>query len=55
MADILIGGLVLLAAVLAAGKIIKDKRAGQSACAGCSGCAHQRSCPGSQGQPHANQ
>jgi len=55
MADILIGGLVLLAAFLAAGKIIKDKRAGRSACAGCSGCAHQRSCPGSQGQPHVNQ
>lgn len=58
MVNWIIGGLVLLAAALAAGKLIRDRRSGRSACTGCSGCVHQRNCPHrpcTQEQPYINQ
>ncbi|HWQ79397.1 MAG TPA: FeoB-associated Cys-rich membrane protein [Anaerovoracaceae bacterium] len=41
--DIIIGGLVLLALILAVRKIIKQKKSG-GCCYGCSGCSSEETC-----------
>ncbi len=43
MANFIIGGLILLAVILAAVKIRRDKKNG-SCCGGCSGCSSAGSC-----------
>lgn len=45
MVDLMIGGLIAVAVVLAIRKVIKNQKSGGCGC-GCSGCGQQASCHG---------